>query len=247
MNSLFETTNEFTAYETEHLLLLLGFLIFGYFFFRVLGSRTETEQQKILLGFALLLSATQLLKVPVNLYLGTFDVEKDIPLHLCNFLPFILVWVFATGSRKVWGTLFFWIVLGVSQANLTPSVDFSLFHYDAIRYWLVHMGLVLLALYPAVGWKWDLRRGDLLRTVGWLNVAAGIIYGINLLFGSNYMYVMAKPPGTTFFSLLPPWPTYILVLEVILVVWSVMVYLLFRWVKAKIRDPQVTPMEESRV
>jgi hypothetical integral membrane protein (TIGR02206 family) len=236
----------FAAYDFEHYLLLTGFLLFGYLFFRILSSYSRPVQQKILLGLALLLSATQLLKVPMNMYLGIFDPQNDIPLHLCNFLPFILIWVYATGSRKVWGTVFFWIVLGVSQANLTPSVEFSLFHYDAIRYWMVHMGLVLLALYPAVIWKWDLKRNDLFRTVGWLNVAAAIIYGLNLILNSNYMYLMAKPPGTTFFSILPAWPTYILVLEVILVVWSVMVYGLFKWIRSRVTDTQNLVAERSR-
>ena len=247
MNSLFETTHIFAAYDTEHYLLLTGFIFFSYLFFRLLSSRSKYNQQRILLSLAILLSATQLLKVPMNLYLGSFDPQNDIPLHLCNFLPFILIWVYATGNRKVWGTVFFWIVLGVSQANLTPSVEFSLFHYDAIRYWMVHMGLVLLALYPAVIWKWDLKRKDLLRTVGWLNVAAAIIYGVNLLLNSNYMYVMAKPPGTTFFSLLPPWPTYILVLEVILVVWSVMIYGLFKWVRGRATDPDTLVTESGKI
>ncbi len=236
----------FAAYDFEHYLLLTGFLLFGYLFFRILSSYSRPVQQKILLGLALLLSATQLLKVPMNMYLGIFDPQNDIPLHLCNFLPFILIWVYATGSRKVLGTVFFWIVLGVSQANLTPSVEFSLFHYDAIRYWMVHMGLVLLALYPAVIWKWDLKRNDLFRTVGWLNVAAAIIYGLNLILNSNYMYLMAKPPGTTFFSILPAWPTYILVLEVILVVWSVMVYGLFKWIRSRVTDTQNLVAERSR-
>ncbi|MEX0722640.1 MAG: TIGR02206 family membrane protein [Gracilimonas sp.] len=221
------------AYDTEHLLLLLGFLFFGIAFFRVLKFRPESEQRKVLLEIALLLSAAQLLKVPMNLHLGIFDIQNDIPLHLCNFLPFVLVWVYASGSRRVWGTVFFWIILGVSQANLTPSVEFSLFHYDAIRYWMVHMGLVLLALYPALIWKWDLKRRDILRSVGWLNAIAVLIYGINLFLNSNYLYVMAKPPGTTFFSILPEWPVYILVLEVILVAWSFLIYGLFKWLQAK--------------
>jgi hypothetical integral membrane protein (TIGR02206 family) len=246
LNSLFETTHIFAAYDTEHYILLTVFLFGSYLFFRLLRSRSKSIQQRTLLGLAILLSATQLLKVPLNLYLGTFDPQNDIPLHLCNFLPFILIWVYATGSRKVWGTVFFWIVLGVSQANLTPSVEFSLFHYDAIRYWMVHMGLVLLALYPAVIWKWDLKRNDLFRTVGWLNVAAAIIYGLNLILNSNYMYLMAKPPGTTFFSILPAWPTYILVLEVILVVWSVMVYGLFKWVRGRATDQDTLIAERSR-
>lgn len=247
MNSFFETTHIFAAYDTEHFLLLTGFVLFGFLFFRVLSSRPEPVQRNILLGIAVILSITQLLKVPMNIYLGIFDVQNDIPLHLCNFLPFVLIWVYAVRSRKVWGIIFFWVILGVSQANLTPSVEFSLFHYDAIRYWMVHMGLVLLALYPAVIWKWDLKRKDILRTVIWLNVVAGLIFGINLLLDSNYMYVMAKPPGTNFYSLLPPWPAYILVLEVILMIWSFMVYGLFKWIREKFNAFPTPVMEKTRV
>jgi len=47
------------------------------------------------------------------------------------------------------------------------------------------------------------------------------IYFANLIFGSNYMYLNAKPPGTTLYSILGPWPWYILSLEgVILVLFS---------------------------
>ena len=120
---------------------------------------------------------------------------------------------------------------GVSQANFTPSVEFSLFHYDAIRYWMVHLMLVLLGLYPAIVWGWDLELKDVGRSFIALNVVAGVIYFLNLILGSNYLYVMGKPPGTTFFSLLPEWPVYILVLEVIIIVWSLMVWGVFRMVK----------------
>lgn len=205
--------------------------MFAVVFVGRLRSQSLEVQRKVLLIFAIILSLTQLLKIPLNLYTGTFDAYKDIPLHLCNFLPFVLAWVYAGKSRKIWGTTFFWIVLGVSQANFTPSVEFSLFHYDAIRYWMVHMGLVLLALYPAIAWDWELKRSDIFRTVLWLNITAGIIYSFNLWMNTNYMYLMAKPPGTTFFSILPPWPAYILVIEVIIVAWSILVYGLFHWLK----------------
>ena len=207
-------------------------------------THPKERQRKVLLGIAIALSVAQLSKIPLNLYTSTFDLTKDIPLHMCNFLPFIMVWVYATKSRKIWATIFFWVVLGVSQANFTPSVQYSLFHYDAIRYWMVHMGLVLLALYPAVEWKWELEITDVGRTVLWLNVAAIIIYGLNIMLGSNYLYVMGKPPGTTFFSILPPWPTYIIVLEVIVVVWSLMVLGMFKWIKKfKERKSDITIVE----
>lgn len=231
MNSFFETTHLFSSYSGEHLLLLTGFLIFGVVFIRRMKFLSEPKQQKILIWFSVILSVSQLAKIPLNLISDTFDHTKDIPLHMCNFLPFVLVWVYISKSRTAWATIFFWIILGVSQANLTPSVEYSLFHYDAIRYWLVHMGLVLLGLYPALNWGWELELKDIARTFIWLNVVAGVIYLLNLFLGSNYLYVMAKPPGTTFFSILPPWPAYILVLEVIIIVWAFMVFGLFNLLK----------------
>lgn len=233
MNSFFGTTNYFTSYSPEHFLLLFGFLFFAIWFFRFMKTRSEENQRKALLSIAVALTVAQLIKIPLNHYTGTFDVTKDIPLHMCNFLPFIMIGVYITKSRIIWATVFFWIILGVSQANFTPSVDYSLFHYDAIRYWMVHLGLVLLALYPAIAWKWELELRDVARTLIWLNIVAVFIYGINLILDSNYLYVMGKPPGTTFFSILPPWPTYILVLEVIIVIWSLMVLGIFKMVRKK--------------
>lgn len=210
-------------------MLLIGFAISAVFLIRWLIQQHEKSQQNIMLGIAIAVSAAQLLKVPINMYIGIFDSTNDVPLHLCNFLPFIMVWIYATKSRIVWATTFFWVILGVSQANFTPSVEFTLFHYDAIRYWMVHLGLVLLAIYPAIAWKWMLEFKDVLRTFFALNGIALIIYGFNVVLNSNYMYLMGKPPGTTFYSILPEWPYYILVLEGILIIWSLMLWGVF-WV-----------------
>ncbi len=231
MNSFFGTNNLFSSYSSEHFILLFGFLAFAIGIIRYLKGYSEDYQRKVLLIIAIILSVSQLSKIPLNLYTNTFDITKDIPLHMCNFLPFVMVVVYAIKSRAIWATVFFWIILGVSQANFTPSVQYSLFQYDAIRYWMVHMGLVLLAFYPAISWKWELELKDVVRTIIWLNIAALIIYGLNLLLNSNYLYVMGKPPGTTFFSILPEWPTYILVLEVIIIVWSLMVLGIFKLIR----------------
>jgi hypothetical integral membrane protein (TIGR02206 family) len=209
------------------------FILFFGWFINWSKLKPEPVQQRLLLGFALVLSVLQFAKIPLNLYSETFDITKDIPLHMCNFLPFILVWVYATKNRTVWAIVFFWIILGVSQANFTPSVEFSLFHNDAIRYWMVHLNLVLLGLYPAIVWKWDLELKDVGKSFIALNVIAGVIYFLNLILDSNYLYVMDKPPGTTFFSLLPEWPAYILVLEAIIIIWSLMIWGVFRWIKKK--------------
>lgn len=240
MNSFLETTYLFTRYQAEHITLLVSFVVGAILLIRWLSNKSEDQQRKVMLGISILLASAQLLKIPLNLYTDTFDQTKDIPLHLCNFLPFIMIWIYSTKSKLVWSTSFFWVILGVSQANFTPSVEFSLFHYDAIRYWLVHLGLVLLALYPAIQWNWSVELKDVGRTFIALNLIAVFVYGLNLMLGSNYMYVMGKPPGTTFFSLLPEWPYYILILEIIIIVWSLMLLGIFKLVEKKLVNIEQT-------
>jgi len=42
-----------------------------------------------------------------------------------------------------------------------------------------------------------------------------LVYGINLLVGGNYMFLMHKPPTASLLDVLGPWPWYILSLEVV--------------------------------
>jgi uncharacterized membrane protein YwaF len=93
--------------------------------------------------------------------------------------------------------------------------------------------LILLAIYPAVFWGWELKLKDVFWTVIVLNGVALMVAGLNVLLNSNYLYVMERPPGATFFALLPEWPYYILILELILASWSLILWALFRWVKRR--------------
>ena len=233
MNTFFETTHLFSSYGVEHYAVLGIFLLLSVIFFQFMNPKKQDYQRKVLFAVAVILSLSQLLKIPLNIIAGSFDPAHDIPLHMCNFLPMVMMWVYYKKSQKVWAAIFFWVIIGVSQANLTPSVEFSLFHYDAIRYWLVHLMLVILALYPAMKWGWGLTLKDVRNSVLALNVVAAILYPINLALNSNYLYIMAKPPGTTFFSILPEWPIYILYLEGILVIWALFVWAVFNRIKGK--------------
>jgi hypothetical integral membrane protein (TIGR02206 family) len=247
VNSFFDTTAPFVAYSTEHYLVIGLFLVFCIWFFRLMATKEEETQRKILLGIAIAVAGSQLAKIPLNLYTGIFDPTKDIPLHMCNFLPFVFVWIYLQKSRVAWAVIFFWVILGVSQSNFTPTIEYKLFYYDSIRYWFVHLFLVLLALYPPLKWDWSLEFRDIGRSIIALNAIAIVIYFANLALGSNYLYVMAKPEGTTLMSALPEWPMYILYLEAIFVLWSLLLFALFNLVKYRSFRPPVVVEAEQRV
>jgi uncharacterized membrane protein YwaF len=100
LNTFFGTDLFFSAYTIEHGLILSVFALFLWWFFKYTKNRGQQFQQRYLLILAVVLSVLQLAKIPLNLLTGTFDVTKDIPLHMCNFLPFIFVWIYSRKDKQ---------------------------------------------------------------------------------------------------------------------------------------------------
>lgn len=153
-----------------------------------------------------------------NVATGLWTVELMLPLHLCSVLG--VVTVFAVWTRSVTLVNLSWLVGvgGALQALLTPEVaPYGFPHY---RVWQSAMAHGLLVLVPAwlvfveqirPTFRW------VLRCLAILHAYAAVVFVINWAVGSNYLYVNGKPPFATVLDLLPPWPTYLLVLEVLVV------------------------------
>lgn len=222
-SSFYVDTEQFVTYSLEHGLSILAVAIFGWWFVRR-GATVWSDDQRwrYAIILAIVLYGTQLFKVFIRLYLGNFDKTTDLPLELCNLLPLFMIIALVTRSRLLLSIIFFWILGGTSQANVTPTLRNVLPHYEAIRYWAIHMGLPILAIYSWVvlGFRYTFK--DVVRSALALNVLAAVIYPLNLALGSNYLFLMGKPDGTTIYDLLGPWPWYIMSIEfVMLVVFSI--------------------------
>lgn len=223
LSAFYTDTISFSSYGFEHFVSVLIVMIFGVWFLRK-GKYSWNEKQKWRNAtiFSAVLFGIQLFKAFFRMYLGNFDVTEDLPLHLCNFLPLILMVGLYLRSRVILSVTFFWILAGTAQANVTPTLQDTFPHYEAIRYWLIHMGLPVIAIYLfyALGFRFKLK--DAVRSALALNIVAAVIYPINYLLDSNYLYLNAKPPGTTIYNLLGPWPLYIMNIEfVMLILFSV--------------------------
>ena len=212
-------TVSFSSYGAEHFISVGVVLVFGIWFLRM-GKYKWDESQKwrYAIIFSAVLYGIQLFKTFIRLYLGNFDITEDLPLHLCNILPLLMIIGLARKSRTILAVTFFWILAGTAQANLTPTLLNTFPHYEAIRYWTIHTGLPVLAVYTyyALGYRFNLK--DVVLSALSLNALAAILYPINLILGSNYLYLNAKPPGTTLYNLLGPWPWYIMNLEFVMLI-----------------------------
>lgn len=67
----------------------------------------------------------------------------------------------------------------------------------------------------------------MLRVMIGANVYLVIVFFINQLIGSNYLFVAHKPPGPTLLDALPDWPVYLLYMEALGLVMFLLLYLPF--------------------
>ncbi|MDF1696361.1 MAG: TIGR02206 family membrane protein [Saprospiraceae bacterium] len=241
-SAFYTDTMTFSNYGLEHFFSVLVVAVFGLWFLRK-GKYSWDEKQKwkYVILFAAVLYGIQLFKTFIRLYLGNFDITEDLPLQLCNILPLILMVALYYKSRIVLSVVFFWILAGTAQANITPTLFNTFPHYESIRYWAIHTGLPVIAiyLYYVLGYRFQFK--DAVRSALALNILAAIIYPLNLALGSNYLYLNAKPPGTTIYNLLGPWPWYIMNIEfVMLVLFSAVLIPFYIYERVKKRQTPLT-------
>lgn len=240
LDSFLLDNHGFSLYNFEHVTVLVLFVLsclFGFYWIR--KNLSEQEQISLAVWLCGLAMFFQLLKVTLRLYLGVFDHREDLPLQLCNMLPFAMFYVMKTKNRKLFGVLFFWIMAGTFQSLITPTLKDSFPHYESMRYWVVHGGLSYIALYGVFVYRWHLTFKDAILSAIGMNILALCMTPINLLLGSNYLYLIDKPPGKTMYDLLGPWPWYILSLEgVIVVLFGLLLipFYVYRWLTPNVND-----------
>ena len=220
----------FVNYGTEHFIaftsciLLIAAVLYA-------GKRywTTEQQYRYIIIITIIGAASQLFKVLYKWNTGIFHAYEDYPLHLCNIMSLLMPFIYIFRMRILWGITFFWIMGGCAQSIFTPTLTESMPHYEATRYWLVHAVIILGALYGNIVSGWKITWKDAVRSILGLNLLAAIIYPINVMLKANYMYLNAKPPGTTFYDLLGPWPEYMVALEFIVITLFFAMTIPFYW------------------
>jgi hypothetical integral membrane protein (TIGR02206 family) len=226
MNAFLTDTHSFRSWGFEHCTVLVVGIALSVYLLANAHKWGPEKSRAIALSICAIMIFWQLFKPFVRLQLGNFSKTHDLPLHLCNIVPFGLLLAYFIKNRTVWAVLFFWIILGCSQSLITPTLTETLPHYDAIRYWVVHFGIVALSLFGFKGMQWKLHKSDIIYSAIYLNALGLFMYFVNNVLDSNYMFMNGKPPGKTFYSLLPEWPYYFIALELVLAFGFSVIYLL---------------------
>lgn len=163
-----------------------------------------------------------------NIVHGTWNVQEHLPLHACSILIWLAAYMLVKKDHHIYEFAYFMGISGALQALFTPDIGIYGFpHFRFFQTFISHGLLVTSAVYLTAvegmrpNWK------SLLRVIAVANVYMIVVFGINTLIGSNYLYVNHKPIGPTLLDALPDWPVYLLYMELIGFIMFVLLYLPF--------------------
>ena len=181
-------------------------------------------RQKILTATALFAMVNEVLK---DAYLAGLGVLGwgHLPLHLCGINIIVIGLYWWTKRPKLAEWLYAMSLPGGLVALLSP--DWGELPVMNIMFWqtnTIHAALVLFPILLLIdGLKPDGRR--FIRLAPWLFVIGGVIYPLNKLLGTNFLFMNWAPIGTPF-EVFEDWlgnPGYLLgFVGVMALVWGVM-------------------------
>jgi hypothetical integral membrane protein (TIGR02206 family) len=218
LKHLFTDVRLFKAFCPEHFIwLAFGILYIGYWIWLGKKQTTEAGQQKIGVLFSSIAIVTWIIFTAIHIaWDDSYDVQTDkyplgfslgiaLPLHLCYFLNIILIFMHQYRSKWLFDSWYPWLLAACAQALFTADLDEAFPHYFNIRYFIVHITLVLHALYAATIYKF---RPDYLTPIRALAIGLaymGALHLLNLWLGTNFMYTVNVPKGTILEALGENW------------------------------------------
>jgi hypothetical integral membrane protein (TIGR02206 family) len=202
--------------------MIICFLIYGW------KDPSEKAKRNARLTLAVILVVAESSWHIWNLYWGHWSIQTMLPLHMCSIMIIISIIMLLTRNYTLYEFVYFLGIGGAMQAVLTPEAGIYGFpHFRMFQTLIVHSTLMLSGIYMTAVEGYRPTWASFKRVFIFTNLYAVVVYGINLLLGSNYLYVMHKPPTASLLDVLGPWPWYLVALEGIAFMLFFLLYLPF--------------------
>lgn len=213
--AFFRNDLPFSAYSTSHsVVMLIAVALIASIF---VANKKLNYQQNLLIGrsLSLFLALTVVVYTIFEIVFGRFTIAEDLPLSTCNLFCILAPWLFWRPNFKFFVVVYFLVMAGTLQAVITPDLYRGFPSYGFFKYWITHVGLVLLVIHYVVCFELYPTAKSMLSAFAWLNIYVLALLPINFLLGANYFYLMAKPINPSVLDYFGPWPIYILVAELL--------------------------------
>jgi hypothetical integral membrane protein (TIGR02206 family) len=201
----------------------------------------EPWRPHIRYGLATLLLVDEALWHLWNITAGTWSIRTTLPLHLCSVLVFLSAIMLITKSYGIFEVVYFLGIAGALQALLTPDAgQYGFPHFRFFQVIVSHGSIITAAVYMAAVEECRPVVQSIKRVLIRGNVYALAVFVVNVLIGSNYLFIARKPETASLLDVLPPWPWYLPILELIGLLMIGLLYLPYA-----IRDLKARPARRA--
>ena len=136
-------------------------------------------------------------------------LAEHLPLHLCGMTVTVGAFMLWFRSYRLYEVLYFWGTGGALVALMTPDVVQAFPHPVFFLFFASH-GLGFMAImFATLVMGFRPRPRSLLIVMPVTAAYALLMYPVNLLLGSNYLFLLAKPAQPSPLDWFGPWPAYL--------------------------------------
>ncbi len=233
MKRILTPNTNFVSFGAQHWAMLLTIVLFSILLpFFAIHFLDQAQQLYLVRAISIILALTVVLWIAIRIKLGEFDKTTDLPLDFCNLSALLMPMLMWHPTLAIHEILFFWILTGTFLASVTPYLQNGFPHFTFLKYWIVHGGLVVLTIYHTAVFDLQPEWMSVLRSFAWLNVYTLVMWIANKLVGSNYFYLLGKPPAPTLLDYFGPWPWYLLVCWGLALIFFTLIYIALSVIKS---------------
>jgi hypothetical integral membrane protein (TIGR02206 family) len=215
----------FILFGTGHL-IAIGLVALATILLVVLGRRSSEKTRKtIRYTLAAILVVDELAWHAWNIYVGQWSIQNTLPFHLCSVLVWLSAYMLITKNYTIYEFAYLLGIAGALQALLTPDAGkFGFPHFRAFQTMISHGTIIASAVYMTLVENYRPTWASVKRVLIGANIYMVVIFVLNFILQSNYLFIRQKPATASLLDALPAWPYYIIFIELIGVAFALLLY-----------------------
>lgn len=207
-------------------------------------TRGTAAEKRLRRAWAWLIVFSQVIIVSYWLLPGKYDLQRSLPLHICDLAPWAAAAALLTNLRWARTMTYFWGIGLCTQAFVTPVIEEGWTHGAFWYFWIQHTQIVATAGYLLVVDRYRPTWYDFAVGTGTSVLYVLAMLAFNEVMNTNYGYVgRSSPEARTIVDSLGSWP--IRVLWMSLLVTGVFALLTLVW-RAPARPSDTSAADADR-
>src|SRR5438477_1917071 len=140
---------------------------------------------------------------------GWLTIGDGLPMNLCDWATIATIVALLYPNQKAYELSYFWALGGAVQGMITPDTPYDFPEARFLIFFVYHGGIIAAVLYLTFGLRLRPRLQSLPRVILWSFVYLLAAGATDLLLGTNYGFLRAKPAQESLFNFMAPWPWYV--------------------------------------